>query len=207
MGALHRGVELSMCLGHHVAEAVGIGDQELPRLATRFDSQGHKFSGWYMSGTIICGDSGRPFSHKIWHSGTPNRVDVWECRTNYAKRGTCPTSHFYQNVLLVKMTEALQALAGRNSAVLDMSMNSLRATGVRRSTSTLRNAISMLLTAPLVNLTLHIPDSLAALEGGCMLTEGRPSFEVITGEAVTLDLPHCWSPVMRVGDYATKERY
>ena len=151
-------------------------------------------------------DRGRPFGHKTWHSGTPNRVDVWECPTNYVKRGTCTTSHLYQEVLLVKMAEALQVLAGRNRAAVDQAVDSLRATGVQRRPSTLHTAIDKLLTESPTQLALHIPDFLAVLEGGCMLTDGRLGFVFITGEAVTLDLPQRWSPVMRPGELAATGR-
>lgn len=50
---------------------------------------------------------------------------MWECPTNYIKRGTCATSHLYQEVLLVKMAEALQVLAERNRAAVDQAVDSL----------------------------------------------------------------------------------
>lgn len=193
----------AFCAHRHAAKTLGIADRELPWLATRVDPHGHKSFGWRMSGKIICGDCGRAFGHKTWHSGTPNRVDVWECPTNYVKRGTCATSHLYQEVLMVKMAEAMQVLAGRNDHAADLAVNSLRATGVRRRPSTLRAAIDTLLAARPTELAIHIPDFLAVLEGGCMLTDGRLGFVVITGEAVTLDLPQRWSPVMRAGELAT----
>lgn len=174
----------------HAAEALGIADRELPWLGTRVDPH-----------------CGRPFGHKTWHSGTPNRVDVWECPTNYVKRGTCTTSHLYQEVLLVKMAEALQVLAGRNSTAVDQAVDSLQSTGARRRPSTLHTAIDKLLTESPTQLALHIPDFLAMLEGGCMLTDGRLGFVFITGEAVTLDLPQRWSPVMRPGELAATGRY
>jgi hypothetical protein len=186
----------------HAADALGMADRELPWLATRVDPQGHRSFGRRMSGKIVCGDCGRVFGHKTWHSGTPNRVDVWECPTNYVKRGTCATSHLYQEVLLVKMAEALQVLAGRNSTAVAQAVDSLRATGVRRRPSTLRTEIDKLLTESPMQLALHIPDFLAVLEGGCMLTDGRLGFVFITGEAVTLNLPQRWSPVMRPGELA-----
>ena len=52
----------------------------------------------------------------------------------------------------------------------------------------------------------HIPDFLAILEGGCMLTDGRIGFVLLTSEAVTLDLPQPWSPVMRAGQPASPGR-
>ena len=87
------------------------------------------------------------------------------------------------------MAEALQVLAGRNHTAVDMALDSLRATGVRRRPSTLRAAIDKLLTAPPTQITLPLPHFLAVLEGGCMLTDGRLGFVFITGEAVTLDFP------------------
>lgn len=187
----------------HAAEALGIADRELPWLGTRVDPRGYKSFGKRLSRKIVCG---RPFGHKTWHSGTPNRVDVWECPTNYVKRGTCTTSHLYQEVLLVKMAEALQVLAGRNRAAVDQAVDSLCATGVQRRPSTLHTAIDKLLTESPTQLALHIPDFLAVLEGGCMLTDGRLGFVFITGEAVTLDLPQRWSPVMRPGELAATGR-
>lgn len=72
----------------HAASVLKITERELPWLGTRVDPQGHRSFGRRMSGKIVCGDCGRAFGHKTWHSGTPNRVDVWECPTNYVKRGT-----------------------------------------------------------------------------------------------------------------------
>jgi hypothetical protein len=190
----------------YVAETLGIADRELPWLGTRVDPRGYKSFGRRMSRKIVCGDCGRTFGHKTWHSGTPNRVDVWECPTNYVKRGTCATSHLYQEVLLVKMAEASQVLAGRNCAAVDQAVDSLRAMRARRRPSTLRTAIDKLLTESPTQLALHIPDFLAVLEGGCMLTDGRLEFVFITGEAVTLDLPQRWSPVMRPGELAATGR-
>ena len=173
---------------------------------TRVDPRGYKSFGKRLSRKIVCGDCGRPFGHKTWHSGTPNRVDVWECPTNYVKRGTCTTSHLYQEVLLVKMAEALQVLAGRNSTAVDQAVDSLQSTGARRRPSTLRAAIEKLLTESPTQLVLHIPDFLAVLEGGCTLTDGRLGFVFITSEAVTLVLPQRWSPVMRPGELAATGR-
>ena len=61
----------------HAAEALGIADRELPWLGTRVDPRGYKSFGKRLSRKIVCGDCGRPFGHKTWHSGTPNRGDVW----------------------------------------------------------------------------------------------------------------------------------
>lgn len=87
------------------------------------------------------------------------------------------------------MAEAMQVFAERNDLTANLAVDALRATGVRRRSSTLRAAINAILTSPPTQLALHIPDFLAVLEGSCMLTDGRLGFAFITGEAVTLDLP------------------
>ncbi len=43
---------------------------------------------------------------------------------------------------------------------------------------------------------LHLSDFLDVLEGGCVLTGGKLGFVFRTSEAVTLDLPKRWTPVM-----------
>lgn len=104
------------------------------------------------------------------------------------------------------MGEALQVLAGRNRAAVDLTLDNLRAMGAQRRRSTLHTAIDKLLTESPTQLALHIPDFLAVLEGGCTLTDGRLGFVFITSEAVTLDLPQRWSPVMRPGELAATGR-
>ncbi len=65
----------------------------------RRDPEADRSFGRRLSGLIECEDCGQMFGHKTWRSGTPNRTDVWECRTNHAKRGTCKPSHLYETVL------------------------------------------------------------------------------------------------------------
>lgn len=114
----------------HAAEALGIVQTASCRgWAPASTHAATKSFGKRLSRKIVCGDCGRPFGHKTWHSGTPNRVDVWECPTNYVERGTYTTSHLYQEVLLVKMAEALQVLAGRNSTAVDQAVDSLQSNG------------------------------------------------------------------------------
>lgn len=45
--------------------------------------------------------------------------------------------------------------------------------------------------------SLFLPDFLAIVEGGMVLTSNQLGFIFTTGEAVTLDLPKGWTPVLR----------
>ncbi|MDK8451510.1 zinc ribbon domain-containing protein [Corynebacterium mastitidis] len=191
----------------YAADALQVTGDEPPWVGTRVDPQKHKSFGRRMSRKIVCGDCGRTFGHKTWHSGTPNRVDVWECPTNYTKRGTCVTRHLCQEVLVIKMAEAMQVLAQHSPDAIDLAVTGLRHAGIRNRATTLRKNIESIASKPPANLVLHLPDFLAVLEGGCMLTDGRLGFVFITGEAVTLELPQRWSPVLRTGDLIPTKRY
>lgn len=125
----------------------------------------------------------------------PDRGDVWECPTNYVKRGL---GTLYQEVLLVKMTEALQVLAGRSSTAIDQALDSLAVNGCAATTIDAPHGdrrapdrIADPACAPHAGLPCHAGGRLPAI------TDGRLGFVFITGEAVTLDLPQHWSPVMR----------
>lgn len=85
-------------------------------------------------------------------------------------------------------------------------MDSLPSAGARRRPSTLHTALDKLLTESPTQLALHIPDFLATLEGGYILTDGRLGFVFITSEIVTLDFPQNWSSVMRAGELAATGR-
>ena len=88
----------------------------------------------------------------------------------------------------------------------DLTVDAMRAIAVQRRPSTRCTAIDMLLAATPTQLAFHSPGFLAVLEGGCMLTDGRLGFVFITGEAVTLDLPQHWNPVICPGELAATGR-
>ena len=120
--------------------------------------------------------------------------------------GDCATHHLYQEVLVVKITEAMQVLA-QSSDVIGFTVIGLRLAGIRSHTTKLRQNIESIASTPPASLALHLSDFRALLEGGCMLTDDRIGFVFITGEVVTLELPQHWSPVLRTGDLAVTTRY
>lgn len=52
-----------------------------------------------------------------------------------------------------------------------------------------------------VEASFFLPDFLAVVEGGMVLTSSQLSFVFTTGEAVTLDLPKGWTPVRRRDEF------
>lgn len=101
------------------------------------------------------------------------------------------------------MAETAHVLARRNPNAADLAGTSLRQAGVRRRVMTPRKDIETILGMPPAELVLHPPDFLAVLEDDCMLTDGRRGFMFAPCEAVTLELPKRWSPVLRAGELAT----
>ena len=160
-------------------------------LTGRVDPDADRSLGLRLSRRIQCEGCGRCFGHKTWHSGTPNRADVWECPTNYAKRGTCKTPHIYQTVLLGTLAKTIQALIHRDEQVR-RAVAALAATHVGRPVEEIGAAVHDVMTD--AHPVFHLPDFLSVFEGACVLTDHRVGFVFVTGDVVTLDLPAGWTP-------------
>ena len=160
-------------------------------LTGRVDSDADRSLGLRLSRRIQCESCGRCYGHKTWHSGTPNRADVWECPTNYAKRGTCNTPHIYQTVLLGTLAKTFQTLINRDNQVRS-AVAALVAAHAGQPVEEIGAAVhDVMLDAHPV---LHLPDFLSVFEGACVLTDHRVGFVFVTGDVVTLDLPAGWTP-------------
>lgn len=160
-------------------------------LTGRIDPGTNRSLGLRLSRRIQCEDCGRRFGHRTWHSGTPNRADVWECPTNYARRETCKTPHIYQTVLLGTLVKTFQALINRDDQI-QVEVAATVATHAGRPFDEVKAAIHEVLTD--VHPVLHLPDFLSVFEGACVLNDNRLGFVFVTGDAVTLDLPVGWTP-------------
>lgn len=147
------------------------------------------------SGLIERKSCGCKYGHKTRHARTPNRVDVWECATNHVKRGTCATPHIYQEVLQCKLVEAFQVLAQHHSKLRKIVVRMLAVTGCQVSSKLLHARMRHYETS--AEASLFLPDFLTIVEGGMVLTSNQLGFVFTTGEAVTLDLPKGWTPVLR----------
>ena len=49
-----------------------------------------------LSGKIICGDCGKSYGPKVWHSNDKYRKVVWQCNHKYQGDRTCTTPHVYE---------------------------------------------------------------------------------------------------------------
>ncbi|WP_051394961.1 zinc ribbon domain-containing protein [Propionimicrobium sp. BV2F7] len=150
--------------------------------------------GRQLSGRIECEDCGANYGHKTWHSGTPNRADVWECATNHKKRGSCVTPHIYQEILQRKLVESQQILAERHPDLRKRVVEVLREIGCAATSQFLHARMRSFERSG--DAVLFFPDFLEILEGGMVLTSNQLGLVFITGEAVTLDLPQRWTPVL-----------
>lgn len=160
-------------------------------LTGRVDPDADRSLGSRLPRRIQCESCGRCYGHKTWHSSTPNRADVWECPTNYAKRGTCKTPHIYQTVLLGTLAKTFHTLINRDDQVRH-TVTALVAARAGQPVEEIGAAVHdvMLDAHP----ALHLPDFLCVFEGACVLTYHRVGFVFVTGDVVTLDLPAGWTP-------------
>lgn len=160
-------------------------------LEGRVDPDADRPFGLRLSRRIQCESCGRCFGHKTWHSGTPNCADVWECPTNYAKRGTYKTPHIYQTVLLGVLAKTFQALINRDRQVRT-AVATLVAARAARPVEKVEAAIRGV--AMDAHPVLHLPGFLSVFDGACVLTDNRLGYVFTTGDAVTLELPRGWTP-------------
>lgn len=86
-------------------------------------------------------------------------------------------------------------LAQHHSQLRKIVVRTLEATGCQVSSQLLHARMRHYETS--AEASLFLPDFLAVVEGGMVLTSGQLGFVFTTGEAVTLDLPKGWTQVLR----------
>lgn len=162
-------------------------------LQGRIDYESERSFGRRLSGLIECEDCGGMYGHKTWHSGTPNRADVWECPTSHKKRGSCQPGHLYEIVLKEKLLEAMVEILRRTPTVAELVFNVFTSVLPQVEISRIKQSIDDLLFSE-VPRHVFLPDLLEIVEGACMLNDRRLGFVFISSEAVTLSLPTGWTP-------------
>ncbi len=70
------------------------------------------------SGKIICGDCGRFYSSKVWHSNDKYRKVVWQCYYKYRGGKTCKTPHVYEDQIKQAFVQICQSLISAKEEVM-----------------------------------------------------------------------------------------
>lgn len=135
-------------------------------------------------GYLWCGHCGEPYGRKRWHPGTPHDAFVFECPTDYRKRGTCSTPHIYQDHLKSRANLLMQKLC-RNSDIPDLITRALPATA---------EAIRRILAARPDRALFQLEDVLAQVGCATVASTTRIIVETTTGETITIPLVRGWTP-------------
>lgn len=62
------------------------------------------------SGRVICGDCGRNFGSKVWHSNDKYRRVIWQCNKKFENNKKCTTPHFSEQELQERVIKAINEL-------------------------------------------------------------------------------------------------
>ncbi len=74
------------------------------------------------SGCIICGECGKGFGRKIWHSNSPRRKVVWRCNEKYKGRtgeAACCTPHLTEEQIKTAFIGAFNSCIKNKQEILD----------------------------------------------------------------------------------------
>ena len=73
------------------------------------------------SGKIFCGDCGKFYGPKVWHSNDKYRRVVWQCDHKYHGQRTCRTPHLYEDKLQAAFVQICGKLTvGRGEVVANL---------------------------------------------------------------------------------------
>ena len=70
------------------------------------------------SGKIFCGDCGKFYGPKVWHSNDKYRKVIWQCAHKYHGQRTCTTPHVYEDWIKEAFIQVCNKLGdGRNEVI------------------------------------------------------------------------------------------
>ncbi len=71
------------------------------------------------SAKIMCGDCGKFYGSKVWHSNSKYRRVVWQCNDKFKKESKCTTPHLYEDAIKRLFVSAVGKLTTEREVLLD----------------------------------------------------------------------------------------
>ena len=68
---------------------------------------------------IICGDCGRFYGPKVWHSNSKYRRTIWQCNEKFARERKCQTPHLKEEDIKVRFLVAFNQLLDGKDVLLE----------------------------------------------------------------------------------------
>lgn len=91
-------------------------------------AEGGKYSGKSVfCGKIICGDCGRVFVSRVWHSNTKYRKIIYQCSGKYKPLSACFTGHLYEEEIERLFLRAMERLFEQRPRMMKRLENRLKA--------------------------------------------------------------------------------
>ncbi|MDE6030117.1 MAG: recombinase family protein [Oscillospiraceae bacterium] len=82
-------------------------------------AEGGRYSGKSVfCGKIKCGDCGRPFGSRVWHSNTKYRKIIYQCSGKYKSLSSCFTGHLYEEEIEGLFLRAMKRVFEQRARIL-----------------------------------------------------------------------------------------
>lgn len=82
-------------------------------------AEGGRYSGKSVfCGKIICGDCGRSFGSRVWHSNTKYRKIIYQCSGKYKSLSSCFTGHLYEDEIEGLFLRAMKRVFEQRARIL-----------------------------------------------------------------------------------------
>ena len=71
------------------------------------------------SSKIMCGDCGKYYGSKVWHSNSKYRRVVWQCNDKFKKESKCTTPHLYEETIKTLFVRVVSKLTAEHEVLLE----------------------------------------------------------------------------------------
>ena len=84
----------------------------------RKNVKGYKTGGECFSVKIICGECGRLYGSKVWHSTSKYRKVIWQCNAKFKNDKKCGTPHLYEGTLKLAFVDSFNNILENKEEIL-----------------------------------------------------------------------------------------
>jgi len=88
-------------------------------IARRRNSEKRTNCGSPFSAKLVCGDCGKFYGLKVWHSNSKYRRTIWQCNGKFKGECKCRTPHLYEDDIKERFISALSELLADSETLLD----------------------------------------------------------------------------------------
>ena len=93
---------------------------EVQREIERRKAMGNQYSGKSIfSSKVICGDCGKFYGPKVWHSNNKYKRTIWQCNEKFNGESRCTTPHLNEEALKAAFVKAFNSIIDDRKTILE----------------------------------------------------------------------------------------